>query len=259
MMTVQFPLPDDYGIEILRSEVGSNLLGTALPGHGDRDEMGIFIEWPESVIGFKKRDHWEFRTAGGNNPSGSDDTDLTVYSLRHWTGLALNGNPSVIALLFAPTDKLLLLSDEGEALRMRHHWFASKRAGKSFLGYMEQQRQRMVGERGKAGRVRLMPDGGVDWKYAMHMVRLGWQGMEYLQTGKLTLPIPGDMGDYFRQIRSGQVMFEDVIRTAESYEAEVKLLLDGKSPLPDQPDTEAIQRWLIGIHQLTWRREGRIS
>jgi hypothetical protein len=42
LSTPEFPLPADYGIEILRCEVGSTLHGTGLPDHEDRDEMGIY-------------------------------------------------------------------------------------------------------------------------------------------------------------------------------------------------------------------------
>jgi len=38
-------LPNDKGTEILRSEVGSTLHGTGLPGQEDRDEMGVFIPY----------------------------------------------------------------------------------------------------------------------------------------------------------------------------------------------------------------------
>src|SRR5207302_1969195 len=97
--------------------------------------------------------------------------------------------------------------------------FASKRAGKAFLGYMEQQRQRMVGQRGRAGRVRVMPNGEIDWKYAMHMLRLGLQGVEFPETGRLTLPMREPFGEALRNVRQGTERFDWVIEWAESLEA----------------------------------------
>ena len=247
-----FPLPAEYGVEILRSEVGSTLHGTGLPGHEDRDEMGIYLENPSSVIGLADRPHWVFRTAGGSNRSTADDTDVVSYSARKWLTLALTGNPTVLLLLHAPEYALVLCDDHGRELRANAGWFASRRAGASFLGYMQQQRQRMTGGRGKAGRVRVMPEGGVDWKYAMHMLRLGHQGVEFLTTGGLTLPVPGDLGDHLRQVRRGEVAFEEVIAEAEGLEAEVQELLDGRSRLPDQPDRAAAEAWLIAAHRSAW-------
>lgn len=247
-----YPLPAEYGVELLRSEVGSTLHGTGLLGHEDRDEMGIYLEHPSSVIGLADRPHWTFRTAGGDNRSTPDDTDVVSYSARKWVTLALRGNPTVLLLLHAPESALVLCDDHGRRLRENAAWFASRRAGASFLGYMQQQRQRMTGDRGKAGRVRVSPEGAVDWKYAMHMLRLGHQGVEFLTTGALTLPVPGDLGDHLRRVRRGDVAFEDVIAEAEALEVEVRQLLEGRSPLPDEPNGEAAEAWLIAAHRSAW-------
>lgn len=112
-----YPLPDDYGHEILRSEVGSTLHGTGLPDGEDHDEMGMCVEWPVSVLGLRQLNQYEFRTAReredpetGRSPrSQPGDTDLIVYTLRKWASLALNGNPSVLLPLFAPEEKLVIV------------------------------------------------------------------------------------------------------------------------------------------------------
>lgn len=97
-----------------------------------------------------------------------------------------------------------------------------------------------------------MPDGGVDWKYAMHMLRLGYQGIEYLCTGKLTVPVPGELGDHLRAVRQGHIPFETVIKEAESLEERVKALLDGDSPLPPEPSTAKVEEWIIKAHLSSW-------
>lgn len=248
-------LPETYGREILRVEVGSTLHGTGLEGHEDHDEMGVFTEQPASTIGLGQHEHYIWRSAGGNNKSTPADTDLVVYSLRKWAKLALNGNPSVLLVLFAPSNKVIVNSPLGEGLRENADWFASKRSGKAFLGYMEQQRQRMVGQRGRAGRVRVMPDGGVDWKYAMHILRLGHQGVEFLSTGRLSLPVPGWMGDHLRAVRRGDITFDQVIAESEHLEEEVKTLLTVSS-LPDVPNIAAVEAWVIDAHLTVWRADG---
>lgn len=245
-------LPAQHGVEILRTEVGSTLHGTGLAGHEDHDEMGVFVEHQRTTIGLGNVEHYDWRSAPQGERSTPADTDLIVYSLRKWARLALSGNPSVLLLLFAPEDKIVINTDLGRELRRERRAFASLRAGKAFLGYMEQQRQRMVGQRGRAGRVRVMPDGGVDWKYAMHMLRLGYQGVEYLATGTLTLPIEPERGDYLRSVRSGAVPFEEVITAAEALEERVKALLNGDSPLPADPDFERVERFVIDAHLAVW-------
>jgi hypothetical protein len=98
-----------------------------------------------------------------------------------------------------------------------------------------------------------MPDGGVDWKYAMHMLRLGYQGKEYLTTGHLTVPMPTIEREQLRLVRQGLVDFGTVIGWAERLEVEVKELLDGASPLPDRPNIEAVEAWVISQHLDLWR------
>jgi hypothetical protein len=51
--------------------------------------------------------------------------------------------------------------------------------------YLEAQRQRLVGERGQRdiNRTRLVERFGYDTKYTMHILRLGHQGVEFLESG----------------------------------------------------------------------------
>lgn len=254
-------LPREYGIEILRVEVGSTLHGTGLPGAEDHDSMGIYMEWPESTIGWDDRAHYIWRSAeerdGRDARSQPDDTDLTMYSLRRWMDLALKGNPSVLQLLWAPDDKIESISPEGSELRENREWFVSKLAGAAFLGYMQQQRQRMLGQRGAAGRIRKTPNGEVDWKYAMHMLRLGFQGEEFLRSGTITMPMPQHIGDFLRQVRRGDWALEYVMQSAENLERAVeRALLTGAAPA--LPMRAAAEHFLIDRTRRLWdgRRGG---
>ncbi len=76
-----------------------------MPGTDDRDEMGVCIEDISSVVGFKEFEQFIYRTAAKREqkldaPSAPGDLDLCIYSLRKYLRLALQGNPSVILLLF---------------------------------------------------------------------------------------------------------------------------------------------------------------
>lgn len=250
-------LPQHYGTEILRAEVGSTLHGTGLGvAHEDHDEMGVFVEHMNTTIGLGRLDHYQWRTKAEGEKSGPGDTDLVCYTLRRWCSLALKGNPSVLLPLYAPEDKLVVVTDLGRDLRTHRDWFASKRAGRAFLGYMEQQRQRLTGERSGSGRIRKnLEEGVVDWKYAMHMLRLGYQGVEYLSTGAIRLPVPGALGDYLRAVRQGLHPLDEVLRKAEQLEVAVKELLATVSPLPEEPETDKVEAWVIQAHLWTWHYE----
>lgn len=139
---------------ILRGLVGSSAHGLVLLGTDDRDEMGICLEPRRYVVGFGEFEQWVCRSAaeregraGARSQAG--DLDVTVYSLRKWARLALQGNPTVLLLLYLPDDLVVLRTELGGELQRLAPAFASRRAGKRFLGYLEAQRQRLVGERGQ--------------------------------------------------------------------------------------------------------------
>ena len=118
-------------------------------------------------------------------------------------------------------------------------------------------------------RTELIKRHGYDTKFAMHAVRLGFQGVEYLKTGRLTLPM--DEGrEYCMTVRLGQVRLSDVIRTIERLEREICLLTygqeavpetaparrdfsQGKSLLQDHADRGRIDRLLVDVYREAWK------
>ena len=76
------------GGEILRTVVGSGVHGIAIEGTDDHDEMGVFVEPPQHVLGVRKpHDNYVFRTQPEGARSGPGDTDLVMYSLRKYLHL----------------------------------------------------------------------------------------------------------------------------------------------------------------------------
>ncbi|HKF16693.1 MAG TPA: nucleotidyltransferase domain-containing protein [Candidatus Dormibacteraeota bacterium] len=172
---------------ILRGTVGSTAHGLHLGGTDDRDEMGVAIEPPSRLIGLVPFEHYVYRTAEertshdttadqrrrGRTPrSMPGDLDLVVYSLRKYTRLAANGNPTVQILLFVEP---LHSTRWGDRLRAEADMFASREAGARFLGYLRAQRERLLGQRGqmRVTRTELIEAHGYDTKFAMHALRLG--------------------------------------------------------------------------------------
>lgn len=104
--------------EILRSVVGSGVHGIAIEGTDDHDEMGVYIEPPEWVLGVERhREDYIWRTQPEGVRSGHGDTDLVLYSLRKYLRLAIKGNPTVMLPLFAPEESLVVVTPLGEELR----------------------------------------------------------------------------------------------------------------------------------------------
>lgn len=248
------PLPDQYGREIFRCQVGSGLYGTNLEGHDDRDEMGMCIEHPDYVIGLRQFEQWQYRTRAEGERSGYGDLDLTVYSLRKWTRLALAGNPTVLMPLFVPESEVVVNTDVGRELREHPDRFLSREVAAKFHGYMVSQRMQMLGLRpGKrhTNRPELIEQYGFDGKSAYHMVRLGLQGVELLTTGRITLPIPEPDRTWLLQLRHGEHTKEEALERAA--DLEVKLLyLRYHADLPVKPDHGRANLWLIDVYRREW-------
>ncbi|MBB6120105.1 DNA polymerase beta superfamily protein [Nocardiopsis algeriensis] len=240
---------------VLRCQVGSGVHGLALPGQGDRDEMGICVEPPEYVIGLRTFEQYIHRTRPEHTRSGSGDLDLTVYSLRKWMRLALDGNPTVLLPLFAPDHELTDTNDIGHDLRANTHRIVSRRTGERFLGYLRAQRDRMADLRGgrHTNRPELVAEHGFDTKYAYHMVRLGLQGVELMETGRLTLPLPEPDRTWLMDLRRGRRTRDEALERTSELEERL-LALCRTSPLPAEPDRAWADRWLVEAYRRSWDR-----
>lgn len=242
---------------ILRAVVGSNVHGLARNGQDDRDEMGVCLEPPECVIGLRRFEQWTHRTQPDGVRSGPGDLDVTIYSLRKWVRLALAGNPTVLILLYVPEASLVKASWYADELRALAPAFASKVAGQAFLGYLEAQRRRMTGEQGRKGtnRPELVAAYGYDTKYAMHALRLGLQGCEYLWTGRLTLPMSEHDRGMLMEVREGLVPLQEVAERIASIQEQLRQLLE-TSPLPPEPDRDRVEAFLLETYMTYWRTMG---
>lgn len=259
----------EHGL-ILRTQVGSGVHGTSIRGQDDRDEMGICLEPPEYVTGlarvpngisgggpavvfeqYERHTVWD-QPRGLANRSGAGDLDVVIYSARKWARLALDGNPTVLLVLFVPDGEVVYRNEVGAELVDNAHRFVSKLAAQRFLGYLQGQKAAMTGEVGAhTNRPELVAIHGYDTKYAMHALRLGYQGVEMLTTGRITLPVPKPHREHLRSIRRGEVALGDVVAAVSAAEAEL-IRLKQSSTLPDQPDRTWVDEWLHRSYLTYW-------
>lgn len=242
--------------EILRTVVGSEVLGLALPGTGDRDEMGIYIPPADHVLGvLDHRDDYVSRTCPEGVRSGPGDTDLIIYSLRKYLRLAIKGNPTVLLPLFAPAESLIVTTPLGDQLRSMRNAFLSREAVERFLGYMHSQHLRMLGEssRNVPNRPELIAKHGWDTKYGSHALRLAYQGFELASAGTLTLPMRDIARDHVLSVKNGESTREHVSAAIRVLEVTVRQLLErNQTPLPAKPDIQAITDWAVYAQQRHW-------
>jgi uncharacterized protein len=129
---------------ILRATVGSTVHGLHHGGQDDRDEMAVFVEPPEYLLGLARArgirgglygfEHYVERTQPEGVRSGPGDLDLVAYSLRKYVRLALKGHPTILLLLFVPDELVHVKTDLGDELRALRPALLSRRAGRGYLG-----------------------------------------------------------------------------------------------------------------------------
>lgn len=239
---------------ILRAEVGSTAHGIT-HGSNDIDEIAVFVPTAADMLGVgSPKDSITHRPGRApDEPSQPGDLDRVYHSLRKFTGLLVKGNPSILFTLFAP---VLASTPLGDELRRRRHMMVHTGTRDRYLGYMMSQRQRITGERGAAGRIRRSPEGGgeIDWKYAMHMLRLGHQCHEYLTLRHIEAPVEEPLRSHLIAVRSGEVPLKQVIREAERLEQKVAGI---ELEQPTQRFFDEWSDWLAVAHLDWWVGAGR--
>src|SRR3954454_16563582 len=248
---------------VLRATVGSTVHGLHHGGQDDRDEMAVFVEPPEYRLGLKlvraqgrklhPLEHWVDRTQPEGARSGPGDLDLVAYNLRKYLRLALKGHPTVLLLLFVPPELTLVETELGRELRALAPAILSKHAGRGYLGYLAGQRERLLGTRGQrnVNRPELVAAHGFDTKYAMHAVRLGYQGFELLETGRVTLPMSEPTRSRVMAVRLGERSFEEVLAEIDEAQRRLSTALE-QTALPAEPDRAAVDRFLVDTYRQAW-------
>jgi predicted nucleotidyltransferase len=239
---------------ILQATVGSTVCGTSVSSVADRDEMAICIEPPAKVVGLQHFETMVYRTQPDGVRSGPGDLDLTVHTLRKFSRLAAKGNPTILLPLYAPSSALIGKTHYfGHALRDRRAMFLSKQVGKSFLGYLVAQKERLTGERGqmRVTRTELVEAYGYDTKYAGHVIRLALQGIELMTTGHMTLPMKKPDAQQVLDVRTGKLTFQQALTRAGELERELRDSLD-TGLLPERPDEDAIDQFVVNVYMESW-------
>lgn len=245
------------GEQILLVEVGSGAHGTGLPGYEDHDETSVEVETPAQVFAASsmyrqgQRNRME-RTAAPGAKSQPHDTDRQVYGLRSFLALAAKGNPSILMCLWAP---VIETTDLGTQLRDMAPAFLGRHLVDPHRGYMRAQTLRLLGLAGNQGhgphRPELIAKHGYDTKYAMHAARLGYQCDELLRHGRLTLPMVGEVGDWLRAVRRGEVPFEEWWERVLGLDRLLEIWGDSQRGRPG-PDLVRIEAWSQEAHRRAW-------
>lgn len=127
----------------------------------------------------------------------------------------------------------------------------ARRAGRAFLGYLENQRLGLTGERHATRTRELSRRHGYDTNYAMHALRIAHQGLELLTTGRITLPVGEPARSALREVRSGEVALEEVLRRLDAATARLEEAVHDDR-LPATSDARAVDDFLVSAYRRAW-------
>lgn len=180
--------------------------------------------------------------------SEAGDSETTFYGLRKYASLLAQGNPTVMTLLFTPN----LIHPDEIGLQDQRAIFLSKRLVARHIGYADSMHARLTGARApRTNRPELVDKYGYDCKAAFHALRLLIQGHEMLTTGAMQMPMREDHRNYLLDIRHGQVSMDEVLSNIALWRERIQGA-EVDSPLPTEPDHDAINEWLINTHESIW-------
>lgn len=243
---------------IMLAPAGSEILGLSKKEDSDSDEMGICLESARQLLGFSTFEQDIFRSAAEREqrhdaPSQAGDVDLVVYGLRKFVRLALGGNPNIVNMLYIPQRQCKIYTPFAAELQEMRGDFLSRRVIKAFLGYMTAQRLRLMGLKGQknVNREELESAYGYDTKYAMHLLRLGLQGVELAAGRGLQFPMRSEHIEYLQNVRNGRTDYARVIKDAQYYENQLEEYLE-VGDFPDKPNYKKVEDWLVGVYRRDW-------
>ena len=228
---------DGFGTVLLSGVVGSTAYGLAGPG-SDVDCLGVFATPTVELLGLRL-------------PAESHVTvkpDVTFHEAGKAARLVLAGNPTASELLWLPDDLYETRTSLGEEMiALRSAFLSAKKVHDAYLGYATQQFRKLISRGDEAG----SQDGrGRRAKHARHLMRLVDQGLELYASGTLTIRLadPGRYLDFGERVAADpQAAVPFMARAEERFN-------QTRTVLPDEPDTAAVEAWLLRVRRAFWER-----
>jgi hypothetical protein len=176
---------------------------------------------------------------------GRQNERVTAYSTLASIDAALEGWEH------GPDEEIVEITPLGADLRTQHAaaMILSRQAGHRFAGYLAAQRTGLLSHAGKGRdvtRPELVKAYGWDTKYGAHMVRLGVQGVELLETGRITLPMPQPWLTWIRDLRTGGHTMEEALDAAAGLEDRIRTLLSSYQRAWAAQDAESANLGTLG-------------
>ena len=202
--------------------VGSRAYGLDHEG-SDTDKRGVYLppadlEW--SLYGAPEQ--LEYR-----------DSEECYWEMQKFLVLALKANPNILECLFTPL--VVRTSEVGDALLDKRSIFLSKLVYQTYNGYVMSQFKKLEQD--------LRTKGQINWKHAMHLIRLLLQGIAILAAGHVPVTV-AEHRSALLAIRDGVESWEEVNRWRLALHREFEETFR-RTSLPESPDYVQANKLLL--------------
>ncbi|MFD0747391.1 DNA polymerase beta superfamily protein [Phytohabitans flavus] len=211
---------------VLAVVVGSRAYGLHGPG-SDYDRRGVYVAPTRAFWRLDKPPtHFEGPAA-----------EQFSWEFERFCVLALQGNPTVLEVLWSPLVEMTTV--DGERLLASRRAFLSRRVAETYGNYARDQLGRVAARRARTGET--------NYKQAMHMIRLLVAGAHVLRTGEILVDVR-HLRDKLLAVRHGELAWDVVAAWAADLLAD---LADAAAAtaLPEHPDRDAVDRLLTAVRE----------
>lgn len=118
---------------IVKAVAGSRLYGTHNES-SDYDYRGVCLDPPESLLGIQQFGQYENVTK---------THDEVIYGASKFIRLCLDANPSILDVLFAPDESLMVATPLWRKIQAASKWLLSQKVRHTFSGYAYSQLKRI--------------------------------------------------------------------------------------------------------------------
>lgn len=223
---------------LLEGIVGSTAYGFATE-NSDVDRLGMFAASTWEILGLGRVQESVVTTR----------PDRTLHEALKWCRLAMKCNPTAMELVWLPDDLYEVRTELGEQLIMIREAFLSRKYVRdAYLGYASQQLIKLKQTTEKMDRYASMnmvlEARDRRHKHARHLVRLLGQGTGLHANAflEVRLDMPDVVREMGQQVVADPEFGDSLIRSAEK-------LFDEPGVLPETPDTDAIEGWLMDVRR----------
>lgn len=214
---------------LLEAQVGSKAYGLQ-NAQSDTDKLAVFAATTDKVLSLAGLSNLD-KTIVQTNP------DITCHEIGKFLQLALTANPTITELLWV--ESYLNSAPLGlQLVELRSSLLSTKAVIDSYIGYTYAQIKRI--------NQMVISDHARNRKHARHTFRLLIQAEQLLLTGKLTLHL-GEKVELVGQMADLSV--NNFAKFASVVEEKIIDLKNHKSQLPDKPDTDRVEKYLLTLRR----------